>query len=65
MPGKHRGPTLKGHVPRMYRFALTPEEHKAFEAMAFRERRSLGNMATVLIAEALHARAEKEKGENV
>jgi hypothetical protein len=60
MPGKHRGPSRSGKVTtNMSRFTLDPPIERAFQAMVLREQRSVANMASVLITEAIEARLRR------
>jgi hypothetical protein len=62
MAGKHRGPTLKSRKSRVTRFALDAATERAFQRLVKAECRSIGNMATVLITEALQARMKRKPG---
>lgn len=61
MAGKYRSsPDRSGRVASFARLSLRPEIEDLLRSTSEREQRSLGNMASVLVTEALLARQTKE-----
>jgi len=56
MPGKHRGESRRGKAAGLTRYTLDRAIMRELQAMAAAERRSLANMVSVLVTEALVAR---------
>lgn len=55
---KHRGPSRKGKIAVFSRYTLEPHEQRELKALTKREKRSVANMISVLLSEALQARRQ-------
>jgi hypothetical protein len=62
--GKHRGPLTKDKINRFSRITLDKTISDLLYEMAEREQRSVGNLISVLVTEAIQARIKREGMKN-
>lgn len=60
MAGKHRGSSHRGKTSHLSRLTLDPMIEKTVQHMAAAEQRSLGNMLSVLVTEAVDERLRRK-----